>query len=259
MPDSLDMTGKVAIVTGGTRGVGRGITERLLAAGARVAVCSRTAPEDPVGNAFFIAADVRDPEQIDRVVADTVAEFGRIDVLINNAGGAPHAMVADTSPNYSTKVIALNLVAPLNFSRAANAVMQCQESGGCIVNIGSVSGSRPSPGTAAYGAAKAGLSNLTASLAVEWAPKVRVNCVVGGPIVTEQAALHFGDEEGIRAVGATIPMGRMATPADIAEAVLWLSSPCAAYVTGTDLFVHGGGERPGWMGASTAHGVTGSG
>jgi NAD(P)-dependent dehydrogenase (short-subunit alcohol dehydrogenase family) len=245
------MDGKVAIVTGGTRGVGRGITERLLDEGADVVVCGRTEPAEPIARALFVAADVRVPEQIDRVVSHTLDRFGRIDVLVNNAGGSPHCLVADASPGFLTKIIALNLTAPLLFARAVNAVMQ-QGGGGSIVNIGSVSGFRQSPGTAAYGAAKAGLSNLTKSLAAEWAPKVRVNCVVAGPIVTEQAELHFGDEEGIAAVGRTIPMGRMATPSDVAEAVVWLASDRTGYVTGTDVMVHGGGERPAWMDASNA-------
>jgi NAD(P)-dependent dehydrogenase (short-subunit alcohol dehydrogenase family) len=125
--------------------------------------------------------------------------------------------------------------------------MQQQETGGVIVMIGSVSGTRPSPGTAAYGAAKAGLANLATSLAVEWAPKVRVNTVVVGPVDTEQSHLHYGDEAGVAAVGATIPLGRMAVPADVAQACLWLASPGAAYVSGSTITVHGGGERPAFL------------
>src|SRR5207237_2045319 len=125
-------------------------------------------------------------------------------------------------------------------AQAANRIMQEQSDGGSIVNIASVSGLRPSPRTAAYGAAKAGLLNLTQTLAVEWAPKVRVNAVTAGLIRTEQAHLHYGDEEGIARVGATVPLGRMGLPADVARACLFLASPLAAYVSGGHLLVHGG-------------------
>jgi NAD(P)-dependent dehydrogenase (short-subunit alcohol dehydrogenase family) len=122
--------------------------------------------------------------------------------------------------------------------------MQRQEGGGCIVNIGSVSGTRPSPGTAAYGAAKAGLASLTRSLAAEWAPRVRVNCVVAGLVLTERSLGHYGDEAAQAAVAASIPLGRLAGPGDIADPVLFLASDAARYVTGAELPVHGGGERP---------------
>jgi NAD(P)-dependent dehydrogenase (short-subunit alcohol dehydrogenase family) len=108
---------------------------------------------------------------------------------------------------------------------------------------------RPSPGTAAYGAAKAGLINLTQTLAVEWAPKVRVNCVSAGLIRTEQSHLHYGDEQGIAAVGATVPLGRMGEADDVADACLFLASPLARYVSGENLVLHGGGERPAYLGA----------
>ena len=129
-------------------------------------------------------ADVRDPEQVAAVVAATVERHGRLDVLVNNAGGAPFAEAATASPRFSEKIIQLNLIAPLTFAQQANAVMQSQESGGVIINIASVSAVRPSPGTAAYGAAKAGLLSLTQSLAVEWAPKVRVTAVTAGMVKT---------------------------------------------------------------------------
>jgi NAD(P)-dependent dehydrogenase (short-subunit alcohol dehydrogenase family) len=144
----------------------------------------------------------------------------------------------------------LNLVAPLVFAQRANAVMQSQAEGGVIVNIASVSGMRPSPNSAAYGAAKAGLINLTETLAVEWGPKVRVNTVTAGLIRTEQAHLFYGDEEGIAAVGATVPLGRMGNPDDVADACLYLASPLARYVSGANLLVHGGGERPAYMDAA---------
>jgi NAD(P)-dependent dehydrogenase (short-subunit alcohol dehydrogenase family) len=260
MADDLALDGKVVVITGGSRGIGRGIALRFLAAGAEVVVCGRTAPADddlpraPAGGrrASFVAADVRDVEQLERVIAAALDRHGRLDVLVNNAGGSPPADAATASPRFSAAIIQLNLIAPLLLAQRANAVMQAQDGGGAIVNIASVSGTRPSPGTAAYGAAKAGLISLTRSLAVEWAPKVRVNAVVAGPIRTEQAALHYGSEAGIAAVGATIPLGRMGTPDDVAGACLFLASPLASWVSGSALVVDGGGERPAFLDAAKA-------
>jgi NAD(P)-dependent dehydrogenase (short-subunit alcohol dehydrogenase family) len=239
----------VVLVTGGTRGVGLGIVRAFVKAGARVVTCGRSEADVEVP---YIRTDVRDPSQVDALVSRIVDEYGRLDVVVNNAGGAPPVPAAAASPRLHQKVIELNLLAPLHVSQRANVVMQQQDSGGAIVMIGSVSGTRPSPGTAAYGAAKAGLANLATSLAVEWAPKVRVNTVVVGPVDTELSHLHYGDENGVAAVGSTIPLGRMATPADVAEACLFLASPAAAYITGSTLTVHGGGERPAFLDASNA-------
>jgi len=254
MSEPLDMRGQVAVVTGGSRGVGRGIAARFLEAGAEVIVCGRNEPADlPAAagrRARFVAADLRDLEQVDRVVAAAVDGFGRLDVLVNNAGGSPAADAATVSPRFSASIVQLNLIAPLWLAQRANAVMQRQDQGGSIINIASVSGTRPSPGTAAYGAAKAGLINLTQSLAVEWAPKVRVNAIVAGPIRTELAHLHYGDEAGIAAVGATIPLGRLGTPEDIADVCLFLASPLARWVSGAAIPVHGGGERPAFLDAA---------
>ncbi len=254
MTKALDMSGKVAIVTGGSRGVGKGISECFLAANAEVVICGRNEPEElpevegrrPV----FTTADVRDVEQIAHVVDFTAKRFGRLDVLINNAGGAPSAEAATASPRFSEAIIRLNLIAPLNFAQAANAVMQQQESGGCIVNIASVSAIRPSPGTAAYGAAKAGVISLTQTLAVEWAPKVRVNAITAGMIRTEQAHLHYGDEDGIASVSATVPLGRLGEPRDVGEACLFLASPLSSYMSGANLLLHGGGEKPAFLEAA---------
>ncbi|MBM3673850.1 MAG: SDR family oxidoreductase [Actinobacteria bacterium] len=254
MVDPLDMTGRAVLVTGGARGIGRGITETFLAAGADVIICGRTEPTDrPSASdrvAGFAAADVRDPDAVDALVAETVARLGRLDVLVNNAGGAPAADTATVSARFSKAIIELNLLAPLVCSQRANAVMQDQDDGGVIVNIASVSGLRPSPGAAAYGAAKAGLLNLTETLAMEWAPKVRVNAISAGLIRTEQSHLHYGDEAGIAAVGATVPLGRMGTPTDVANVCLFLASPLAAYVNGANLVLHGGGERPAYLDAA---------
>lgn len=256
MTPTFDMAGKVVIVTGGARGVGRGIAERFLAAGAIVAICGRNVPEDmPTAagrSAEFYTVDVRDADQANAMVDAVVAKHSRLDVLVNNAGGAPYADAATASPRFSESIIRLNLLAPLNFAQAANRIMQQQSSGGVIINIASVSATRPSPGTAAYGAAKAGLINLTSSLAVEWAPKVRINAIVAGLIQTEQAHLHYGDEAGIAAVGATVPLGRMAVPGDIGDACLFLASPYSSYISGSCITVHGGGEKPAFLGASTA-------
>jgi NAD(P)-dependent dehydrogenase (short-subunit alcohol dehydrogenase family) len=256
LADALDFSGGVVLVTGGTKGVGRGIAERFLQAGAEVVVTARHAPDEALSvdgrEAVFLAADIRDADAAGALVGATVGQLGRIDVVVNNAGGSPPADAATASPRFSESIVGLNLLAPLHIAQAANAVMQEQRSGGSIINIGSVSGMRPSPGTAAYGAAKAGLINLTTTLAIEWAPRVRVNAVTPGLVQTEQSHLHYGDEAGIAAVAETVPVGRLASPTDVADACLFLASSLATYVTGANLVVHGGGERPAYLGAANA-------
>jgi NAD(P)-dependent dehydrogenase (short-subunit alcohol dehydrogenase family) len=243
----IDFTGRSVVVTGGTKGIGRSIAETFLAAGADVLVCGRSAPEIlPVARgrqAHFLATDVRDPAAVDALLAEAVKRFGRVDTLVNNAGGSPDADAATVSPRFVDKIVALNLLAPFYAAQAANRVMQTQSEGGSIINIGSVSAHDPQPGTAAYSAAKAGLLVLSKALALEWAPKVRVNHITTGLIRTESAAEVYGPDGGA-AVASIIPMGRMAVPHDVAKACLYLASALSDYVTGADLAVHGGGEYP---------------
>lgn len=244
---------RVVLVTGGTKGIGRGIALGFLSAGDIVVVCGRQAPETlpQVDNntAEFIACDVKDLAAVQALIATVTQQHGRLDVLINNAGGSPSADAATASPRFHESVIRLNLLAPFNLAQVANAQMQQQEQGGVIIFIGSISALRPSPGTAAYGAAKAAVLSLVGSLAVEWAPKVRVVAVSPGLVRTEQSALHYGDEAGIAAVAAGIPMGRMAEPDDIAQACLYASSNAASYLSGSNVLLHGGGEKPAFLGA----------
>lgn len=250
---------RVVLVTGGAKGVGRGISTAFLAAGDRVIVCGREAPaalpEVDGRRAEFIACDVREREAVDAMFARIAAEQGRLDVLVNNAGGAPFALADRASPRFHESIIRLNLLAPLHLAQKANALMQAQDGGGVIVFVGSISGMRPSPGTAAYGAAKAGVLSLVQSLAVEWGPRVRVCAVSPGLVRTEQSGLHYGDEAGIQRVEATIPAGRLAAPAEIGAACLWMSSSAASYSSGSNLVLQGGGERPAFLAAAAASGA----
>lgn len=250
----IDLSGRRVLVTGGGRGVGKGITERFLDAGADVIICGRSTPEQlPASGgrtATFLAADVRESSQVDTLFEQVRSEYGTLDVLVNNAGGSPSAEAATASARFAAAIVMLNLQAAMSCGQRANEIMQEQPEGGVIINIGSVSGLRASPGTAAYGAAKAGLINLTSSLAVEWAPKVRVNCVSAGLILTEQAHIHYGDEQGQASVAATVPLRRLGLPADVGNACVFLASPLAGYVSGANLVVHGGGERPAFLDAS---------
>jgi NAD(P)-dependent dehydrogenase (short-subunit alcohol dehydrogenase family) len=250
MAVTIDLAGQVALVTGGTKGVGRGIAQRLADAGATIAVCSRSEPEAlPAGWEWF-GVDLRDGDAAWAMVDQVVERVGRVDVLVNNAGGAPPADSTTAKPRFTERIIALNLFAAIFCSQRANHWMQEQDTGGSIVNIGSVSGQRPTPQTAAYGAAKAGLVNFTQTTAVEWAPKVRVNHITAGMVRTEQSHLFYGDEAGIAQVGLTVPLGRIANPEDIGDACVFLSSTLAAYVSGANLAVHGGGEPPPYLDVS---------
>lgn len=244
----IDLSGRVVLVTGGTRGIGLGITRIFLDAGATVVTCSRHEATEPPGVAHHVC-DVRDPEAVRALVDEVLRAHGRLDVLVNNAGGAPYAEAATASPRFHDAIVGLNLLAPLACAQAANAVMQEQESGGAIVNVSSLSATRPSPGTAAYGAAKAGVDSLTRSLAVEWAPRVRVNAIDVGMCRTEDTDDHYGGEAGVAAIERTIPMGRMARPEEVGGVAVFLASDLASYVSGARIECHGGGEPPVFLSA----------
>jgi NAD(P)-dependent dehydrogenase (short-subunit alcohol dehydrogenase family) len=240
----IDLSGKVAIVTGGTKGLGRAITARLAAAGCKVTICGRNAPDSMPDNIAFLPADIRDPEQAKALVDAVATQHGRLDILVNNAGGAPAHAAESASPRFVDAILKLNLVAPLYLSQAAHPHMQAT-GGGSIINIASVSGARPSPGTSVYGAAKAGLLNLTQSLAQEWGKDaIRVNAIIAGLMHTENAEATYGDAQAQAKVGASMPLGRMGNGDDLAGAVLWLCSDLASWVSGARLQVDGGGERP---------------
>jgi NAD(P)-dependent dehydrogenase (short-subunit alcohol dehydrogenase family) len=242
--DAIDFTGRAAIVTGGTRGLGKAIAAALAKAGCAVTVCGRNLPESLPQGVHFEAADIREADAAAAMVERVAARDGRLDILVNNAGGSPEAAAATASPRFFDSIIRLNLNAAMYMSQAAHAPMKAA-GGGSIVNIASVSGIRPSPGTAAYGAAKAGLLSLTQSLAQEWGPDgIRVNAIIAGLMQTENSDATYGDAEAQARVARSMPLGRMGTGADLAGAVLWLCSDHAAWVSGARINVDGGGERP---------------
>ncbi|WP_082963812.1 SDR family oxidoreductase [Mycobacterium sp. 852002-51961_SCH5331710] len=247
---NLGLGGRVVLVTGGVRGVGAGVSAVFADQGATVVTCARRPVE---GLPYeFHPCDVRDDDAVASMIETIAERHGRLDVVVNNAGGSPYVLAAESSAKFSRKIVELNLLGPLSVSTHANAFMQKQERGGSIVNIASVSGRRPTPGTAPYGAAKAGMESLTSTLAVEWAPKVRVNSVVVGMVETEQSELFYGDADSIAAISRNVPLGRLAKPADVGWAVAFLASDAACYISGASLEVHGGGEPPHYLSTTTA-------
>lgn len=236
------------MVTGGAGHIGRAICRSLLAEGAAVIAVGRRKPSDPIAwqdrEATFYSADIRDATASQTLIDSISERFGRLDILINNAGGGPPVAAADASAELTQKIISLNLLAPLVLSQQAHPLLSQAQDGGSIVNIASVSGARPSPGTAAYGAAKAGLLNVTKSLAMEWGPQIRVNALIVGLVHNEAGVEHYGGEEGFKRVADMLPLRRMASPEDVANAVMMMCSDRASYISGANLEVDGGGEVP---------------
>lgn len=250
MSYSLDMTGKVVVVTGGAKGLGDGIVEVFLNAGATVEICGRSVPEklrEVDGRSpHFTAVDVRDADAVALWMKDIEDRHGRLDVLVNNAGGAPFANFAEASPRLALKVNELNFLSAAYVMHGAYSLLKATDDS-VVLNITSISAIRTSPGTAVYGAAKAALESLTVSLGTEWAPDVRLVNVRCGLIDTDAAEDHYGSPEAYAAIAATIPRGQLASPAEVGQVCLLLASPLASHVTGTTINVDGGGEIPAFL------------
>ncbi len=249
--NSLD--GKVAIVTGGSRGIGRAITDIFLHAGADVIVCARTFPENEISvsdrKANFINCDVRKSDEIKKVIEYCKTQYGRLDILVNNAGGAPPADSSSASEKFTRSIIDLNLIAPIIFSQTAGELMKASSGTGVIINISSVSGMRPNPFGVAYGAAKAGIINVTQTLALEWGPEIRVVSISAGLILTDESRIFYGDDNTVEKIASAIPSGRMGTPQDIANTCLFVASDSAEWMSGSNIVLDGGGERPTYLDA----------
>jgi 3-oxoacyl-[acyl-carrier protein] reductase len=246
----FDFSGQVALVTGSTKGIGLAVAGALSAAGARVVLNGRDAVALDAAVAdlqatgrdvFGFRADVRDFEAVSAMVEETERRYGRLDIVVNNAGGVFACPLETLTPNGWRALLETNLTSAFHCSRAALPLLK-QTGGGVIINISSVAGDHAHPLRAAYGAAKAGLNSLTKSMAHEWAPyRIRVNGVAPGPILTE--ASRFADPAVAAAVQDDVPLGRLGVPADVADACLFLASDAAGFVTGVTLRVDGGPPR----------------
>jgi NAD(P)-dependent dehydrogenase (short-subunit alcohol dehydrogenase family) len=251
--DAFRVDGHAAVVTGSGRGIGRGIVLALADAGADVVVTGRRVAEveavareiDGRGRrGLAVPGDLRADGFVEELPEAAVRSFGHLDIWVNNAGGSDEKTVmplVETSDDTFRAMIELNLTAAFQGAKAAAKRMVA---GGVIVNIASGAGMRAAPNTGAYGAAKAGVLNLTYTMAAELAPSgIRVNAISPGPVPTEafRQVLDFAEADLAR-LASTVPLGRLGTPDDIAAAVLYFCSPAAAWVTGQNLLVSGGRE-----------------
>jgi 7-alpha-hydroxysteroid dehydrogenase len=246
--DRFDMTGKVAIVTGAGRGIGEAIGLALADVGARVVLAARTAAQiEAVAEraralgreALAVCCDVNERADLERLVGEARAAFGRIDVLVNNAGGGPYRPALRTSERAFEETLRFNLTQAFLLTRLVVPHM-LEGEGGSVVNVSSSVGRLPERGFVAYGTAKAGLAHLTRLLAHELAPRVRVNALAVGSVLTDALAPFVAEAKLREAMEARTPMKRLGTPEDIAIAALYLASPAASWVTGKVLEIDGG-------------------
>jgi NAD(P)-dependent dehydrogenase (short-subunit alcohol dehydrogenase family) len=247
----LSLEGQAAIVTGGSKGIGRAIALAFVQAGASVAVVARgrddlerTAKEIEAagGKALAVAADVTDPAQAQNLVERTAEAFGTVDILVNNAGAAPFTSTLDQMRLEGfEKYFRANFIGALYCTKAVAPILLAKQSG-CVLNVASVAGFIASPGLTYYGSAKAALINLTRTVSREWAgSNVRVNALAPGWIATEMNERARREVPGFdRRVRDSVPLGRLGTPEDVAAAALFLCSPAASFITGTVLIVDGG-------------------
>ncbi|WP_330286215.1 SDR family oxidoreductase [Streptomyces sp. NBC_00576] len=242
MTSPYGLDGRVALVTGGTRGIGLAVAGALVRAGARVCVTAR----DPDGvrraaeelGGVGLAGSVADPAHLLALTEFTLDAFGRLDIVVNNAAtNQPYGPLMDADPDAWRRAFAVNVEAPLRLTQCAWRAWM-REHGGTVVNICTEGAAHVGPNVGAYGTSKAALLHLTQQLAGELAPKVRVNSVSPGLIRTEMA--RFVWEHGEDAIAAGLPLDRIGEPEDVARAVLWLASDAAEWVTGADLLVDGG-------------------
>ncbi|MBU2536133.1 MAG: 3-oxoacyl-ACP reductase family protein [Chloroflexota bacterium] len=246
---SLSMAGKVAIVTGSSRGIGKGIALMFAEAGADVVVCSRNldgklelAAEEvrKLGRrSLAVTADVANSVDIDNLVKQTMAEFGAIDVLVNNAGTGIRTPVLEHSEEDWDKVLDTNLKSCFLLSRAVGKIMMEQKRGN-IINIASMRGIVAASGRVSYTVSKAGIIMLTRVLALEFAPYIRVNAIAPGWIMTELTKVQWQDPKIRKEIDATIPIERWATVEEMASVALFLASDASSYVTGHTLVADGG-------------------
>jgi NAD(P)-dependent dehydrogenase (short-subunit alcohol dehydrogenase family) len=245
----LSLKDKVAVVTGGSKGLGKAIADVFAEAGAAVTLAARN--EDEVsaaatdieqrgGRALAVRTDVTDPRQVERLVARTVEEFGTIDILVNNAGAAPFLMSVGGRRGLDRfeKYLELNFLGAVHCTHAAAPHLQARR-GSCVLNVASVAGFTASKGLPYYGAAKAAMISFTRTTAREWAPAVRVNALAPGIVATDiyRPTRVVVDPHSLT---GRIPLGRLGEPADVAAAALYLCSPAASFVTGSVLVVDGG-------------------
>jgi 7-alpha-hydroxysteroid dehydrogenase len=249
MNDVFTLEGKVALITGGGRGIGATIARVFSEAGAAVAVTARTGSEveevaaeirDAGGRAIGIATDLFDAEQLPGAIDRTVEAFGGIDVLVNNAGAGGSPLFVDTRIEHLQKAFQLMVAAPFELARLALPHM-IQRPNASIINMTSVGAYRATRGNLAHHTAKAALAQLTRLMAADLGPRIRVNALVPGAVETPGLREVFEKREGLRErVTNTARLKRMGTPEDVAYAALYLASPAASWITGTLLDINGG-------------------
>ena len=275
-PDRFSLTGRTALVTGASRGIGAAIACAFAAAGADVVLCARSPHQldrvvarihDSGHRALPVPCDVTDPARVAACVDRTMTEMGSIDVLVNNAGGPLfHAPLLAVREQGWQRVLDLNLTSVLRFSQLAGTHMLATGRGS-IINIASMLPSRSWPAIAAYSAAKAAVLNLTASLATAWGPHgVRANAICPGWVATDTNRSYTDHPAAAATAVDAVPLGRWAEPDDLVGTALWLASDASRYVTGAFIPVDGGlsvGASQAWQTqmapstASTAHNPTG--